>query len=313
MIIRGKRQRKWGAVDESEALQTDIMRFLAIICMCLMIIFALIQSLPISETENQPKLQNKEILKREIEILKENASKLKQDLISLKKNVSLKKKQEEKFGKLNKEAKKELLKKQSDLNKTAILITNGKKKLKDVVLKLDKVQKEIKKEEIKNVKSKQDITKPSKKFKTKVKLKSKAITEKSKPVQKKQEGFTLGFESNTALLKLLKKENQVALYIFAGNKTWKLKVKKSGDVVFLFAPVPKKIYQMDYQTVPEKIIKAGKQVVATFGKTAITYAVVLTPQISHQFLDLMKKKRGGKLLISATGKVFLEDLKTVSK
>ncbi|OQY11951.1 MAG: hypothetical protein B6I31_04000 [Desulfobacteraceae bacterium 4572_19] len=352
MISRGRRQRGGATTDESEALQTDVMRFLAIICMCLMVIFALVQSLPVSEAENKPKMQSKEILEREIEILKENADKLKQDLVSLEKNVILKKKQveqnskeiikqrnsvkkldsiakkklkeikrkrrilsnidilvksakkqEEKFRKLNKQAQKELLKKQSDLNKTASLIENGRDELEKVEAKLDEAKVEIEK-----IVHEQEITEPTKESEPKSKPEEQKEEQKedSKPAREEKEGFTLGFASNAALLKLLKKGNMVELYILAGNKSWKLKVKHSGSVVFLSAPAPKKIYQMDYQTVPEKIIRAGKRVVAAFGKNTMTYAVVLAPKISRQFSGLMKGKKGGGLVISATGKVTLE-------
>lgn len=39
--------------DEMEALQSDVMRFMAILGLCLMIIFALVQSLPQSSTDGK--------------------------------------------------------------------------------------------------------------------------------------------------------------------------------------------------------------------------------------------------------------------
>ncbi len=60
--------------DPTEALQTDVMRFMAIICMCLMVIFSLVQSMPIHNKNNQPDLKLTGIVQPEpkpmVEILK---------------------------------------------------------------------------------------------------------------------------------------------------------------------------------------------------------------------------------------------------
>ena len=55
--------------NEVEALQTDVMRFIAILGICLMVIFALVQSLPVSSQGKQPRVYNKEILQRQVDDL----------------------------------------------------------------------------------------------------------------------------------------------------------------------------------------------------------------------------------------------------
>ena len=63
------RRRQSGSESEIEALQTDVMRFIAILGICLMVIFALVQALPVSSNTNQPDLMNKDLLEHQIEDL----------------------------------------------------------------------------------------------------------------------------------------------------------------------------------------------------------------------------------------------------
>nr|WP_321395905.1 hypothetical protein [uncultured Desulfobacter sp.] len=92
MMITMRHRRQGSASNEAEALQTDIMRFFAIICLCLMIVFALVQSLPVSQTENKPQMLDKELLEQQINNLEQKARELNQFLDALEAQVADKKK-----------------------------------------------------------------------------------------------------------------------------------------------------------------------------------------------------------------------------
>ena len=54
---RRRRGAVGGGPDEMEVLQTDVMRFFAILCLILMAIFALVQSLPVASAPPSPRLR----------------------------------------------------------------------------------------------------------------------------------------------------------------------------------------------------------------------------------------------------------------
>jgi hypothetical protein len=46
----------FGSQDEVEALQTDVMRFMAILGFCLMVVFALVKSMPMAPPDSRPRI-----------------------------------------------------------------------------------------------------------------------------------------------------------------------------------------------------------------------------------------------------------------
>ena len=217
MIHHGIRQTRGMAKDDAEALQTDVMRFLAIICMCLMIVFSLVPSIPVNQAAGRPKILTGVTLERELPVREVKAHRMGKTIPEL-------------------EQKRPLC----------------------------------------------------------------AVADAE------QRGFTLGFDSNEVLLQLLKKGTQVEFYIVSGTRSWKLTVEKSGSVAFSPFPSPVRIYQMDHHTVPQKILSAGRRVVAAFGSASVIYGVALSTDIAHRIDRLMQEKKGGDLVITSENKVILE-------
>jgi len=327
MLSHGTRQRNSLVSDDAEALQTDVMRFLAIICMCLMIVFSLVQSLPVSETENRPRMQDKKMLEKDIQVLEEKADQLRQilivfetDIIQKQKHVEqssaqIKERQEKavELDTITRKKQEELERKQRLLTATASLVKSARNKEQEYKKMAKKAMEELMSKQSDIEKTSQLISKGRQKLKqmesdiTIVKNKSEHKKNIPEPVKKEEkEGFTLGFVSNDTLMQLLNHGQQVELFILSGKKSWKLEIKPSGDLVFFPSSSPKKIYEMDRRTVPEKIIRASRRAVAAFGKGSVTYGVVLTPDITNQFGKLMNGKKGGDLVIYEKGKVVLE-------
>ncbi len=368
MIHSGVRQRRSMASDEVEALQTDVMRFLAIICMCLMIVFSLVQSLPMSGEENRPKITTREMIQKDIESLRKKADQLKQSLMVLKNtiifkkremqqlaaritaqqdrieqldmatqkrveamtevrqalsdinaNVQLTMKKEKQFRAMAEKAEKALVERRMALSKIDAFVDKGRAAL-------DAMDADLKeaKQTLSRLGSAQDKLNANKGFKSyePEKEKPRKISEPSESAEMKaetknaqedtstklddKEGFTLGFDSNEVLLQLLQQGSKVRLYLLSGGRCWQLKVGPSGRVSFLPSPSPETIYEMNRRTVPDKIIRAGKLVVAAFGTGNVTYGVELSSDISSQIGALMRGKKGGDLIILGKGEVFLE-------
>ncbi|MCG8684844.1 MAG: hypothetical protein MI892_08215 [Desulfobacterales bacterium] len=363
MISMRQRGRN-AAGSESEVLQTDIMRFFAIICLCLMIIFALVQSLPVSETIIKPKIHSKQLLEQQVSQLEQKADMLNQVLMSLKAEVAtkeeilketaraLKKKptrvetldriakekeknleetkrlfsvvndlvheakaQKKKIHSLTLEAKKKLAKEKGILDRTSQLIAKGKdrlgmmektlEKMKQTVAVLEKQKAALEagKKELKN-----PAAEPKPPVKSAVSQDPVGTASQKAPVQAhdKKEGFSLGFKSNQDLMHLLKQGKTVQFFMLSGERAWLLLVHPSGSVSFVSAKAPATLYTMVRSTVPEKIILAGRKVVAAFGKAELVYGVTLTSEITAQFGRLMQGKKGGDLVIDSRRRVSLE-------
>ncbi len=76
-----------GSSYELEALQTDVMRFMAILGFCLMAIFALVQSLPVGLTDARPELEHPGQMEQDLAALKRQAQRLRLELEVLERNL----------------------------------------------------------------------------------------------------------------------------------------------------------------------------------------------------------------------------------
>lgn len=212
--------------DETESLQTDTMRFFAVICMCLMIIFSLVKSMPVTRSAASPQINTHEIVneKRELQQLENRAEHLKQHM---NKNVPPKPVQRK---------------------------TNS--------------------------------------------------AEKKSP--EKKTGFSLSFSSDDALFKILRKGKQAVLYMCIQGRYWRLKTASSP---WTFIPVPfsGRIYYMDRQTVPDKVIRASARAVSVPGNREILFGVSLSQQITRQIRTLMENNGRGNIIIQGNGRVDFEN------
>ena len=131
------------------------------------------------------------------------------------------------------------------------------------------------------------------------------IVEASMPRPVEREGFTLGFASNDALMRLLKR-GDVRFFVFLKDNYWKLKITPSGLLSFESSVAPGKIYEMDRRTVPDNIVKASRRKIAAFGRGSVTFGVALPADITAQFQGLMTGRKGGDIVIGANGTVTLD-------
>ena len=76
-----------GSSHELDALQTDVMRFMAIIGFCLMAIFALVQSLPAGLGDPRPKLEHPGQMELDLAALKRQAKRLRLQLAALERDL----------------------------------------------------------------------------------------------------------------------------------------------------------------------------------------------------------------------------------
>ncbi len=303
--------------DDAEALQTDVMRFLSIICMCLMIIFSLVQSMPVSSTANKPKIRNKTLVEHKVQTLEEKAKQLQQILDSLKKKITIA------LYRINDKKKTEIIlderlqKKYEKLNKINSLIASSQKQLTKNKVLVQRTTDELEAKQV-DLEKANNLTEKVKRALEQVErnitdvrkqqreLKNRALKKDSKNEDSAEQSFTLGFDSDEALIQLLHHGTKTQFYMTAGRRYWKLNVTASGNLNFSPSAPPGQIYEMDRRTVPGKLLRASRETVAAFGKDTLTYGVILAPEITSQLMQLMKEQTGGNLVISSGGDVRLE-------
>jgi hypothetical protein len=117
-----------------------------------------------------------------------------------------------------------------------------------------------------------------------------------------QEGFTLRFESDSVLTRLVA-ASQVGVYAINGERARRMTVSESR-ISFWDASLPNSFHEMDASTVPSPVVDA----LARTGVDAenISWGVTLPGKLKGQLDGLMQEHRGGSLVIGTNGNIRLE-------
>lgn len=118
---------------------------------------------------------------------------------------------------------------------------------------------------------------------------------------KVQKGFTLRFESDAALKRLVASD-LVGLYAISPGGTQRMNF--SGDTLnFWNASAPQRFHEMDMATVPTDVLMAYRQSGAT---EDVKWAVSLPSAMSRQLNGYLEEHEGGSLVIGQDGTLRLE-------
>jgi hypothetical protein len=313
--------------NDVEMLQTDVMRFFAILCLCLMAIFALVKALPMSPPADRP-------LITEPSDLKADAQSLQLQISILKRKLAESRTQAQMASAAAEQASMQAQKAAEDENKIISRLVHRQGELKAVNHSLDQARQKIKLSESKlagivnDIDKKQQIssalksqinneTNNLKKIQTDLdraneqmnesqteNLKtSEVLSEPGSPEESDREGFILRFASDKALQALIARE-KVKFYAAAGNKAWQLRLT-GGRPGYIASSNPPQLYEMQTATVPPDFMAAFQQQVAAFGSATVTWGVTLPAQTSASIKRLIKGQKGGDLVIMPDGEVVL--------
>jgi len=117
-----------------------------------------------------------------------------------------------------------------------------------------------------------------------------------------EEGFTLRFESDHALTRLVAM-GQIGFYAINDSRTQRMTVSDSR-ISFWDASTPKRFHEMDASTVPRAVLDALARTGANAGAT--NWGVTLPGNLSAQLASLMQQHTGGALIIQANGQLQLQ-------
>lgn len=121
--------------------------------------------------------------------------------------------------------------------------------------------------------------------------------------KKVREGFTLRFESDHALTRLVARD-VVGLYAITSGQARRMNIE-SGTMSFWPASTPEQIHEMDAATVPEPVLSAyRRKVVATATETK--WGVSIPAAMSQQLGHFLSENSGGSLVIGLDGALRLE-------
>lgn len=117
-----------------------------------------------------------------------------------------------------------------------------------------------------------------------------------------QEGFTLRFESNLVLTRLVA-SGQVGFYAIEPGRAQRMSVHNSR-ISFWEASTPNEFHEMETATVPQSVVDALGRSGAD--ASAVSFGVTLPSRLQGQLAQIMNSHRGGALVIGASGDLQLE-------
>jgi hypothetical protein len=313
--------------NDVEMLQTDVMRFFAILCLCLMAIFALVKALPMSPPADRPTITEPADLKADAQSLQVQIAALKRKLAESRTQAqSASAAAEQASIQANQAAEEEkeiisrLVNRQRELKAVNHSLDQIRQKIKLSELKLAGIVNDIEKKQQISSALKSQITKETKNIKKMQTVLDRAnakmdkspnenletlatLSESGSPEESTRQGFTLRFASDNALQALILRE-KVNFYAAAGNKAWQLSLN-GGRPGYIALSNPPRLYEMEAATVPPDYMSAFQRQVAAFGRTTVTWGVTLPAQTAASINRLINGQKGGDLVIMPDGEVVL--------
>jgi hypothetical protein len=235
-------------------LQTDVMRFMAILSLCLVAIFALVQSIPLAPRSQEPAPSVDAVQPETVEAPIEHAASP-EPLVTAAQEIRLTRPQPQKLPP----------------RETPPV-----------------------------------LQRPDAQVST-VAPKSEPVATNAEPIvarpEAPQEGFTLRFEDDVALTRLVAR-NQVGLYAIFPEKSYRMNINR-GEMSFWPASVPNEFHEMDAATVPNPVIDSLQR---SNGRRAqnLQWGVTIPSATSRQLDQYLREASGGALIIDADGDLRLE-------
>ncbi len=126
--------------------------------------------------------------------------------------------------------------------------------------------------------------------------------QESAPVSEPQ-GFTLRFETDLALTRLVAR-NEVGLYAITPEKSVRMNVNR-GQMSFWAASVPNQFHEMDETTVPDDVLSALRRA-SSVKASDVKWGVTLPSNMRQQLDQYLHESEGGALIIGGDGNLRLE-------
>ncbi len=276
--------------QEIEALQTDVMRFVAILGFVLMAIFALVQTLPVGPPDFPPSLEDPESLQRDVERLRQQAQQLNGQLQVLEGVLGQAQQAEQK------------------LVEVTPLLLQAKSALRDRQEQLAELERQIQSRRHSLTELRRDMALHRRSLSiADERLAAASATlddlQRVIPDQPSEAGvgFSLRFASDEALTALVTTRS-VRVFAMLGQRSWQLSANEKS-IYAVTTDRPGSFYEMNRQTVPPTYLAALRGVTAVLDETRISWGVTLPQPTRAAITSLMERYEEGALIIQADGTV----------
>ncbi len=290
------------AASTLEMLQTDVMRFLAILALCLMAIFALVQSLPPERVVASPQLESRELMAAEAEALEARVEALRSEHEQLRRSLaearealaaSTRENAEKRvqLARLDEQIKAQaerLGQERAALAKFNAQVHDAKRTLAELKENLATLRAEIDQSRIRLASQRQALEAMGNPETAKA-------GQTPAAVEPPEATLELRFESDRVLTELVRSA-QVAFYARSAGRFWRLEADESG-LRFTASRPPKELYEMRAATVPMKFVEALRGRVAMFDRNRIVWGVTLPPAARQAIAKGSRDHRSGILVI----------------
>jgi Skp family chaperone for outer membrane proteins len=313
--------------NDAEMLQTDVMRFFSILCLCLMAIFALVKTLPMAPPEAGPVIAVPADRKAEVKKLQEKIAAFKKKLEAMQSQVKSAAAAIEqtsvravKATQTEEAARARVAGLKTELEKFSRTLVDIRQAIRTRELKLAQILEDIEDKRQMRAALKDQIENETKSL-AKIRQKTQRAEEKlaRKPFLSRQstrkaaesqamtssarQGFSLRFASDEVLNQLIS-DGKVSLYAIAGNSGWRLRL--SGErPIYIAARSPRQIYEMETLTVPSGYVEVFQRQIAAYGRRNVIWGVTLPGPTAESIRQLIRNREGGELIITADGGVTL--------
>ncbi len=317
-------------LDDAEMLQTDVMRFFAILCLCLMAVFALVKTLPMAPPDTGPAIVEPADHKTEATLLQKKIAALKEMLDELQSRVQAAtvaaeqaSDQTAKAAKTEKAVRDRVAKTKQELEKASQTLGDTRREIELREFNLVQILEDIADKRQVQAGLQAQIENETQSL-TKIRVKLEGVRKKLgrdhpqsqervrkppgviSPPEPAPKGFTLRFTSDEVLEKLIS-DGTVNFYAIAGKNAWRLKLS-GGRPVYIAAEFPRQIYEMETPTVPIDYVAVFQRQIAAFGRHTLTWGVTLPGGMTASINQMVRDPKGGHLIITANGRVKLTQM-----
>jgi hypothetical protein len=321
-MIRRRRHARFlsasAAGSDTDALQTDVMRFMAIIGLCLMAVFALVQGIPVQEPGKPAQAVQAARVRQEIQAQQ-------QQLRELQAQLRVLQAEKDHAQQALTDSKEQLVQLTGQTQQSHVLLDRLETRLENLDQRLEQArqllagveqdaeQKEHNLAELRGrlLKTQQqldqnhdEIAAVKRQLRQKTDppvIKKQAPAAPSEPIARsvpEKQGFTLRFASDAALDRLVT-AGDVSLYGMVDQQAWRLSMD-AGQTVVTQVPFPGWFHEMSAVTVPAHYIHS-------LGQSGAVWGVQLPAVTKTAIASLTRGQQGGVLVIRSSGQVILEE------
>jgi predicted RNase H-like nuclease (RuvC/YqgF family) len=300
------------------------MRFMSILGLCLMALFALVQSIPLQDTQRTRLEPEAEKLHQAIAVQQQRAELLQADLNRLTAQLREATGHNSRARRALTSAQQELMRLTgqteqarsdrdhltAELNVLKRQLAQGRdelagiqfaagqktQSLRELQQRLEEAQKRL-----------DDIARQTTALQvTQAASRASPVTDKPAPPARKAEkqGFTLRFASIEALERQIA-AGTVSLYAMAGKQAWRLSLA-GGRPVFTPDALPSWFHEMAASTVPDDYVRSLEKTRGEPARSPLVWGVQLPAATRQGIASLTRDHRGGNLVIGADGRLTLE-------